>query len=501
MSNKSTQIKTLGTGWLSTQLSQLKPTALIGYILIAFLGIGLAYCTSEINYKAGMLICGLVAGIFLVLICLLKIEWGFYIVILISTFIGIPSRLFLIDFPVGLIIEAFTYAVFFAIVAKQYRERKNVSGLWSNPISLIFFIQLAYYVIQAFNPENQGVFAWSLFFRKQISYLAFYYMAFMILDSYQKIIFFIKVWLVLSLIIALYGIKQQWFGLFEFETNWIYMDPQRAALLFQNGFIKKFSILSDPAAFGVGMASMAVFCFLLGLRSNKRTRIKLMLAGFIMLLASSYSGTRTSNLMVVAGVAAYAIFTLNEKRTFVFVGTFLLMGVFILYGPFQNNPVVFRIKTTFEGKKDASASLRDVNRHYVQPYVYKHPLGGGINTSGLEGLNYTPSHYLAGFSPDGGYMKVLVEQGWIGLIIHIIYYFIILKVGIDGFFKAKTPKIKNLYIAFTIYFFILYVGEASQNTYGGYPYSLFYFPGLVILYKLIDFDSEEKQILINKKKL
>jgi hypothetical protein len=95
------------------------------------------------------------------------------------------------------------------------------------------------------------------------------------------------------------------------------------------------------------------------------------------------------------------------------------------------------MKSTLEGSNDASATIRDVNRHNVQPYIRAHPLGGGINTTGAEGLNYNPYHFLANFPPDSGYMKILAEQGWLGYAIHMLFYFIVLKGGLEGFYKAR----------------------------------------------------------------
>lgn len=475
--------------WLHEQIVLKKMDSPLGWVIMAAIGVALAYSTSMISPKTALVTCIISAAILIIVISLKRPLVGYYLVILISTFISVPDRITRITLPLGLLIELLSYVVFFGVLAKQYRERTNVGGFWRSPISIILIIQYAYYLIEAFNPEMTSVLGWSLFFRKQLSFLMFYYITYLLINTEKKIYDFITCWVLISLFIALYGIKQQWFGFFDFEEQWINADEQRFHLFFQTGFMRKFSILTDPAGFGVCMSSMGVFTLILGIRStNKKGRIWLTLAGLSMLLATSYSGTRTANLMIAAGIFGYGIFTISERKTLAFLIISFVFAIGLLFGPFENNPVVFRMKSTLEGGRDASATIRDINRHHVQPYIRSHPLGGGINTSGNEGQAYNPLHYLASFPPDSGYMKILAEQGWLGYAIHMIFYFIVLKVGLEGFYQARKPEIKNLYIAITVFLFILLVGEVSQITNGGYPYSYFYYPILVLLYKLIDYD-------------
>ena len=106
------------------------------------------------------------------------------------------------------------------------------------------------------------------------------------------------------------------------------------------------------------------------------------------------------------------IATINQQD----LGYYAVIGFLtLMYMPF-NPPAIGRIRSTFtQGNKDASAIIRDVNRHRVQPYLYEHPMGGGIFTCIPEGTKYNAGHYLEKFPPDSGYMKVFAEQGWIGL--------------------------------------------------------------------------------------
>jgi hypothetical protein len=398
--------------------------------------------------------------------------------------------MFYVASPIGILVEVFTYILWIAVLGSRTAQKEDTSAFWKHPVTVTFIIIILYYFMELVNPSMDSLAGWMFFIRKQLSYILIFYICYILFDSYNKIRNFLIFMIVLVLLIALYGIKQQWFGLFGFEKNWLVSDPVIMQLFFQGGFLRKFSFLTDPAAFGVICAAFCLFTLVLGMRTRSAKRKFLFFTTSILcLLASSYSGSRTCNLMIVAGLLSYALFTLNEKSTYLLVIIAAIVGVFFLYGPFQNNPVIYRIKTTFSASKDASATIRDINRARIQPYILTHPIGGGLNTSGMEGGIFNPWHPLANFPPDSGYMKILLEQGWIGFALHLIFYFLFLKQGVIGFYQARQPGIKNIYIALTVCLFSLVVGQFSQIAIAQYPLILFYYAAIVIIIKLIHYDE------------
>ncbi|HEY4147956.1 MAG TPA: O-antigen ligase family protein [Chitinophagaceae bacterium] len=473
-----------------------------GYILMGLVGVGVAISGAAVDSRLPLLIAFGMAGLLFTIACFYYPRLGFYTSLLSSAFLTMPDRLFTTSIPVplGMVIEAIEYVTLLSILAREYRVRTNTSPFWRNPLTIAFVVLLVYYISDIFNPVPHSSLGWFNYVRKQFSFFAFYYMTYILMDSYKAITQFLKIWLAFTLFIALYGIKQQWFGLADFESNWLMRNPEVYNLSFQSGFLRKFSVLNDAAAFGVLCASMLVFTLVLAARTeSKKRRWQLLLASLAFFLGSSYSGTRSCNLMIVMGILAYTIFTLNEKRTYTILVYIILVGGFILYGPFKNNPVVARINSTFSGNKDPSAMLRSINRHAVQPYLQAHPMGGGIYTCGAEGSVYNDGHYLSKFQPDSGYMKILAEQGWVGLILILIFYFIFMRTGMKGFFHAVNPQVKSLYLALTALLFSLLAGQFSQVALAQYPTILFYFAALTILYKLKDYDTSNSETTINTK--
>ncbi|MEP7278934.1 MAG: O-antigen ligase family protein [Bacteroidota bacterium] len=465
-----------------------------GLIVMALIGIGLAYAGSAVNEKLPLVIAVGAIGIFFVLVCLYYPELAYYSYVYSIIIFTLPARLFGIPLPLGPLLEPTGYLAVISILAAQYRKRQNSADFWKTPISLMLVLLFCFYLMEAFNPEINNWQGWFKFFRKEIIYLLFYYVSFLMLDSMEKIRRFVKLWLILATGVALWGIKQQWFGFTPYEDAWIHSDSNITTLLFQGGMFRKFSLLPDPASFGVMMASTALFTLVLAIRTPiKRNKKILYCITFLEMVASSYSGTRTCNVMLIAGLLSYIIFTLNEKRTMIVLISSVAISVFLLFGPLQNSPVIFRIKTTFDGSKEPSNMVRDVNRHNIQPYIHEHPIGGGLNTCGEEGAAYYPGHPLAGYPPDSGYMKIMLEQGWVGLAINLILYFLILYRGITGFYDSRKGEIKTLYIAFTVCIFSLVVGQYSQLAISQYPQYLFYLATLVIFYKLKEYDTKNPE--------
>lgn len=476
--------------WLNYRFSERKFNTLLGLAIVLIWSIAIVYISRQIDQGLPVVFLLLTVGIIIVIICLKYPLSGLYFTSVFSALFALPGRISHIQSPVGILVEVFTYVLLLAVLRTSMQKKENATVFWSNSISLFLILITIYYFIELANPAGYSKLGWLFFFRKQVSYLVCYFISYMVLSSYNKVKFFFKFWILLALIIALYGIKQQLFGLANFEKLWLQSSPVLMQLYFQAGFLRKFSFLTDPAAFGIVCAAFSLFTLVLAIRLPEiKIKISLYFATCVFLLAAAYSGTRTCNLMVVAGLVAYSIFTLNEKKTYLLVIIVVLAGIFLLFGPLKNNPVVYRIKTTLNGSREASAFVRDNNRHAVQPYLHSHPLGGGLNTSGIEGQLYSPAHPLAGVPPDSGYLKILLEQGWIGLCLHLAFYFVLLKRGINCFYKCSNQYIKSIYIALTICLFSIIVGQYSQIAISQYPLILFYFSSLAILIKLIDYDT------------
>jgi putative inorganic carbon (hco3(-)) transporter len=484
------------SGWLKHHIVDKKMNSVIGYIFLSIIILGITWLTVTVDQRIGPGVVAGLGGICLVIAFMKFPYFGFYFTIAFSTLVSTIDRLLNIGVPSGTFIELFTYLLFVSVVLKyEFRHRIDLD-FWRNPITVGLFILFSFYIVELFNPNMFSALGWVSFFRKQLSFFVFYYLCYAFFNSRKKILYFVHFNIALTTLAALYACKQQWFGYAGFEKRAIAIDGSYA-LLFQGGFLRKFSVFSDPATSGVLFASVAVLCIILAVReTRKKARNWFGFCTLINLLGYSYSGTRTATLMVVSGIALYVVCTLYEKRTVTFAIIFILALVTIITMPFQNM-VTNRIRTTFQAGKDASASLRDFNRHAVQPYIQDHPIGGGIFTCGFEGPKYNHGHYLEMLQPDSGYMKTLAEEGAIGLLLMLIFYFICLRVGLRAFYRLHDPKLQSYYIALTVMVFAMMVGQYSQMVIYQYPIVLYFYAILIIFIKLAKYDKKQPDDQIN----
>lgn len=466
----------------------------VGILIVAAVATVFGYLIAEKTFL-GLSLFAIVLGLAVVIMCLLSTEAGLYINIFYSFFAFHFSRfLFHDEFPVGVLSDIFIFSSFMSLLVRGTNLRKNISLFTKTSVVIGILILISYLMLELFNPYGHSFDGWFQTFRRFFSSVFLLFVSYNVFTSYKKIRNFIHVLFTLCVITALYGCIQQWHGLFDFEMEWLINSPNRWGLFFIMGDFRKFSTMSDPTAFGVAMASAAVF-FMIIAWNEKSMRAKLIYFGgiILMLVAMGYSGTRTANIMVTAGVAMYILLTIDNRGTRVFAILAALVFVVLMYGPYANTTII-RFRTSFIGSQDESYKVRDVNRKSIQPYIYKHPIGGGIGTTGGAGLQFNPGHELAGFPPDSGYLRKALEIGWIGLSIVCVLYFTILKFGVRRYFLTTSPRLKILYAAAICSIFSFYLAEFAQEAIGQITDIVIYYPLIAMMMKMEFFPDFKRPV-------
>jgi putative inorganic carbon (hco3(-)) transporter len=481
-------------GWLIRNFIEKKLNSVIGISLIVLLSILTGYLGSMVDYRAGLGLVCVALGVLLVILLMRYPYFGLYFILVYSVSQSLIYRnldYMHLDLPINLLfVQDFLVIVLFISVLDKPKLYRNVmNGVWKNPIIIAFVITFLYYALQALNPAK-NMLGWVSYFEKFCISMLTFYVLLCLLHSWNTIRFFIIFNIVLATLMAVYSCKQQWFGLAGFETYWLTSSPRQYALSFQGGLLRKWSILSDAATAGVLFASVAIQSLILFFRtSEKKLKLLLGLAVMFNFLGFTFSGTRTATLMLVVGIAFYAICTFYERRTKIMLVLVISAFAFIMVSPYSP-PSIMRIRSAFQGTKDPSAALRDINRHAVQPYLYRHPFGGGVFTCGVEGPKYNPGHPLMNFQPDGGYMKVFAEQGWVGLLVMISAFYLMMNYAIGRFYRTNNPEMQNHDIAISMMIFSLMVGQFSQITITNLlPISLL--GSLAFLVKLPSIDTKQ----------
>jgi len=382
------------------------------------------------------------------------------------------------NIPLGLIMDAIICFLVFGIILKQMYKRD-----WEflkNPISKIIFLWIIYNLFQIVNPTTQARMAWFYTIRSMAGVMVMYFITLYAIDSVKMIKQLIKLWLQLSLLGALWGLKQEFIGFTSFEWNWINSDPLFKKLIFIWGRYRVFSFFTGPTVFGLIMSYSSLLCFslLFGPFKLWKKFILVCLAGFF-LLGMLFSGTRAAYAIIPAGVFFYTILTFNKKIIAAGIIAFFL-GVILLFVP-TNNKHIKRFQSAFKPTQDASYKVRSDNQKMIQPFIQNHPMGGGLGSTGVWGKRFAPNSELANFPPDSYYVRIAVELGWIGLVLFLILMFTIFYMGIKDYNRIKNKELKTYAGAMLTVIFSLTIANFPQEATGQYPTSLIFFIAVAIV--------------------
>jgi O-antigen ligase len=122
-------------------------------------------------------------------------------------------------------------------------------------------------------------------------------------------------------------------------------------------------------------------------------------------------------------------------------------------------------------------------------------MGGGLGSTGEWGKRFAPGSYLSHFPPDSGYIRVAVEDGWIGLIILCTLMFVILRAGINNYYQIQNPELKTYCLAMTLVIFAYNIANFPQEALVQFPSNImFYLEAALINVTLrLDIAEREKQ--------
>jgi putative inorganic carbon (HCO3(-)) transporter len=419
----------------------------------------------------------------------LALLLGAYFIIFLITIINTT-------FPLGTLMDGMLAILILAFFISQKYNRNY--WIFKNPISYVLLIWIVYNLLQFFNPVAESKLAWLYTIRNVALVMLSYYIFTYYINSVKFLRAIIMFWLGLSVLAALWAIKQEYFGFFAFEQKNQY-DQLYINLNFIDGKWRKNSIFSDPVSFSYNMVVATLLC--LGLITGPyQKKYKIVLAGLIILFATvlTYSGTRGAYVLIPAAFLLFVVLKLN--KTLIAVSIPLALGFMILINAPTSNSTLRRFQTAFTPNEDASYNVRKLNQKKVQPFIQTHPFGGGLGGSGVWGVRFAPGSFLAQFPPDSGYVRVAMELGWVGLLLICSIMFTALYVGLKNYFTIKDPELRAICLAMLLIVFAMSLGNYPQEAIVQYPLSIYFYLILAIitLTKIFDNQKNGKELGITK---
>jgi putative inorganic carbon (hco3(-)) transporter len=452
----------------------------------------LAYLVANTGIITAVVGIGVFAGVGMMLGIFADVRFGLLALLVASYFLSYFKRmLWQTDIPLGLIMEALLIIMLIAVLFRNRNQNKASAGI--NIFTVAFAFYFIYNILEVFNPDLASRQAWGFIMRGQFVFFFTYLVALNVIDDLRTVRLVIQTMLILITLAAVYGLYQEFFGFLPFEQASIDAFPEVKGLVFTFGRWRRFSFMSGPMIFGIVLTYSIILCVgLLFGPFRTRAKIYIGIAAFLMLWAVIYTGTRTAYLILPAGFLFFALLTF-QRRILIFTAIALGIGTAIILSPL-NHPVLFIVRTAFEGSKDPSYQVRVMNQERIKPFIRTHPFGAGLGSVGGNAAKYTPGTYLSKFPPDSEYVKIAIEQGWFGLLIYCLLLFSLLKTGIDGYFAVRDARLKAWYAGIVSAVFVLILANYPQEAMD-LTTRIFFSVSAALLVKMRQLEPENKSKL------
>lgn len=332
----------------------------------------------------------------------------------------------------------------------------------------------------------------------------------------QILLNYIRIWAILSLFSVFWTWKQINIGFTQTEYQWLYYGPgQVTHLLNARTLVRYFSTFSDAASYGCNAAATAAafIIFAITAKFNKQ-RIFYIVVSTLVIWGMFQSGTRTAIFCLSAGLILYVFLSKSVKIAVPFSIAFAIFAFILVFTKIgDGNQQIRRMRSAFD-KRDASASVRDINKAAIKKHIQDAPWGIGIGMNQENVPANNKYRKLSMIPPDSEYVFIWVKTGPIGLIVFIITTLIMLGGACwIVLFKLKNKSLCGIGGGLCSAFVAIHLGGYGNQILMQFPNCLMFYGGLAVVYILpylepawIEFENkriaeqaEKKRIKLQKK--
>ena len=329
--------------------------------------------------------------------------------------------------------------------------------------------------------------AWYTGARMMAFQIMYGFLVFSIYINNPKILIkYLMIWGALVAFAAFWVWKQEHIGLTSAENAFIQGRGRSTHIINAGTTIRYFSIFSDAANFGIGMAANAVAFLIFGITSSiKKHKIIFFAVAIASFWATFPSGTRTSIFCFLAGLATYVFLSKSLKIAVPVSIFFFLFYCFLAFTTIGNgNSQIRRMRSGFN-KNDASMGAREANQQVMKKYLAEAPWGIGLGI----GYDNVPANNkyrkLATIPPDSEYVYIWIHTGPIGLTVFLITTAIMfLGACWVVFFRIENKSLRGIGAGFCCAFVSIQLGGYANQVLMQFPNCLVFYGGLSLVYTL-----------------
>lgn len=365
---------------------------------------------------------------------------GFYTAIALN-FMLLGIGRYIKGLPLGFGIDGILVLTYIALFMNKFKEKIDWTPA-KKDITFLCIIWFAYSLFEIINPEARSIQAWISGRGIAFYPLLFIPLTLMFIDSSKKLQMFFYIWGIFSLLGTLKGIMQMTMGVDFAEQEWLNEGSYKTHILF--GKLRVFSFFSDAGQFGANQGYTGVVFLIYAMSQSKiLSKFFFIFVGLLGIYGMVISGTRGALAVPIVGFMTYFVLSKNVKVIIIGVSFLALVFVFFKYTTIaQGNAQVRRMRTAFD-PNDASLQVRLDNQKILKNYLSSRPFGGGIGHGGTKAQKYLPNAFLSNVATDSWYVLIWVEEGIVGLMIHLgILFYVMIKASLIVMFKIKDPILK-----------------------------------------------------------
>ena len=455
----------------------------------------IAFCVKLGGMKGSMF----TAVIPLVLLFIFKVlghpSRTLYAVLTLSFCISGLSRY--IKLPWGLGIDIFLVVAWLVLFVKEFRNLKT--DRLNNDFAKLSGIWMLYVLMEVVNPESRSFMAWFYAMRG----VSFYFLlvislTLMTLRDVKHIDKFINTVIFISILGAIWAMKQKFIGVDAAEHHWLWVEGHYDEhVLF--GVLRAFSFYSDAGQFGASQIMVAMLCGILLFQRNISFKLQLFyVLGFLFTFVGfGISGSRGP--MIIPAIGGVAFLFLLKNFKILILGGLVMFSTFgmLKYTTILHNVEQVRRMRTALAPDNPSLQARKRNQKTFARYLKTRPIGGGIGSAGYWGNRFSPHTLLAQTPTDSYYVKIWAETGIIGVCLHsgILGFFLGRIVAFIGAVRDPNLKYKAMGLVCSI---IGIMGASYGNqVFSQMPTGIIMPIAFGLLYMIPEFD---KQLQIEKEK-
>jgi len=371
--------------------------------------------------------------------------------------------------PTGLLVDGL---LALGLLIALYQRVKAEPGGVSAWLPIVFGAWMGMTILQLGNPMVAHPVAW-FYAMRGVALYPFLIVGIGYLLQPDRVFLkrFILLWVVLSVLGTLWGLKQLIIGLDSFEQRWL-SQPGNLSTHLLFGKLRVFSFYSDSGQFGAAQGHTAVLAGIMALgKGSLRTRFLWAAAALISILGLFISGTRGAMAVPAIGGITYLIMCRNWKLLFVgavFMGSVFGLLRFTFVG--QDIYEIRRMRMALvQGKENASLQVRLNNQARLRVYLKDKPLGGGIGSAGYWGDRFTPGTFLADLALDSWYVRIWAEYGIVGLTAYGFMLAFLILLSIRSLKSEPDPDHYQLMLALLSGFTGILMASYGNQVFGQIP--------------------------------